>query len=120
VADSGWESVAPQRWVLRNAADEVEFTLDADAGTPTSLALELDVARVSDPAGALAGMAAHAASLAGALGGSVVDDNGHPVDGASLRPVQEQLVQVVAEMREAGIDPGGERARRLYGSAWTA
>jgi len=28
--------------------------------------------------------------------------------------VQEQVARVVAEMREAGIEPGGTRARRLY------
>lgn len=120
VGEEGWETVAPQRWVLRNAADEIEFILDADSHQPTALALELDVPRVADPVGAMAEMARHAGALAAALGGLVVDDNGHPIDAASLLPVQEQLATVVDQMREAGIDPGSERARRLYGQRWTA
>jgi hypothetical protein len=115
VADLGWSVLAPQRWAMPSADGRPRFCLMADAPTPHALGLELDVALVADPAAELGEMVAQARQLAQALAGSVVDDNDRPIDGDSMRPVQEQLARVVTEMREAGIDPGGERAQRLYG-----
>jgi hypothetical protein len=49
------------------------------------------------------------------LGARLIDDNGRPVNAASLSGIAEQLDALYAEMHGAGIEPGSARARRLYG-----
>ena len=53
-------------------------------------------------------------ALAMDLGARLIDDNRRPVNAASLSGVAEQLDALYAEMRAAGIEPGGARAQRLY------
>jgi hypothetical protein len=115
VADLGWSPVSPQHWAMMDASGLARFHLQADSATPQALGLELDVPLAADAVGSLGEMVLQARTLAQSLAGLVVDDNGHPVDEGSMRGIQDQLARVVEEMRAAGIEPGGDRARRLYG-----
>jgi len=63
----------------------------------------------------LQAMFAAASHMAGSLGASLVDDNRRPIGAGSLAAIGEQLQGLYAEMRGAGIEPGGMRAQRLYG-----
>ncbi len=101
-------------WVYADESGAPLLALTAESATPRKVVLELDVPLVSSYADGLAALIDRAEALAEILGGRVVDDNGRPVDAASMASVQPQLAQVHEEMARAGIDPGGVRARRLY------
>jgi hypothetical protein len=55
-----------------------------------------------------------ATALAADLGARIVDDNGQPVDAASLAGVEARLEALYADMRHAGYEPASPRAVRLY------
>ncbi len=103
-----------QGWVHADDAGAPLLALTAESATPRKVFLELDVRMVASHADGLAALIDRAEALAGILGGSVVDDNGRPVDAGSMAAVQPQLAQLHEEMARAGIEPGGVRARRLY------
>jgi hypothetical protein len=52
--------------------------------------------------------------LATQLNARIVDDNARPIDSQSVAAIEAQLTKLYEQMRNAGIDPGGDRARRLY------
>jgi len=116
VQDLGWRGTGPQRWVMAGPDERPRFVLQADAPSPSQLGLELDVALSPDGVQSLPLMTECARALANSLSGIVVDDNGRPIDEGSMRAVQEQLARVYEEMRGAGLEPGSERAWRLYGA----
>jgi len=59
-------------------------------------------------------MYAAASVIALDLGAQIVDDNGQPVDTASLASVEHKLEDLYEKMRQAGYEPGSPRALRLY------
>lgn len=118
--ECGFVVVGNQRWVRRqdDLADGTQgldlYSLQVDPADKMRLALELDIALAPVSAHAFGSMLESARGLAAALGGRVVDDNGRPIEPASVLAIEQQLAQVFEQMRAAGIEPGGTRARRLY------
>jgi hypothetical protein len=111
---AGFAAVRPQHWVRCDEQGEPLYAMQADAPAVDRVALELDIAVAPIAARALHAMVQSAAELAQTLGGRVVDDNGQLIDLQSMDAVEHRLVQLYEEMRQAGIEPGGTRARRLY------
>lgn len=104
------------RW-LRLADDgETVFSVSAAALPTDRLSLELDVPLAPVAADPLRSLFKCADALAMYLGARVVDDNGRPVNAASLSGIAEQLEQLYADMQAAGVEPGSARARRLFGA----
>ena len=112
---AGLSPVEPNRWERLTAEGEAVFALTAEALPSDRLSLELDVPLAPVAADPLRSLFKAADTLAIELGARVIDDNGRPVNAASLAGVAERLEQLYAEMRAAGIEPGSTRARRLYG-----
>jgi hypothetical protein len=56
-----------------------------------------------------------ATNMAASLGASLVDDNKRPINAGSLAAIGEQLQVLYGKMRNAGVEPAGMRAQRLYG-----
>jgi hypothetical protein len=110
---AGFAATGAQSWVRYDEQDDPLYTLQADASM-TRLALEFDIAVAPVAARGLSGMFRSADALAQALGGRVVDDNGDSIDPNSMAAIERQLGKVYEEMRQAGIEPGSVRARRLY------
>jgi hypothetical protein len=113
-AAAGLVATAPARWECVREAGEPLFCLSAQALPTDRLALELDVPLAPVAADPLRTLFKVADTLAIDLGARLVDDNGRPVNAASLSGVAEQLDALYAEMRAAGVEPGSARARRLY------
>lgn len=111
---AGFVATGPQRWVRYDDRGDPLYILQADPQEAGRLTLEFDIATAPIAARGLHSMVSSAVALARALGGRVVDDNGEPVDPQSMDGVERQLVRVYEEMRQAGIEPGSTRARRLY------
>jgi len=105
---------AGERWELVCESGPL-FALAAPAAATDRLALELDVPLAPAAAQPLRALFQTAEALAASLGARVIDDNGRAVSAASLAGVAEQLEALYGEMCAAGIEPGGTRARRLYG-----
>lgn len=111
---AGLVAVDPLRWAFVSPEGQALFTLRATALPTSTLALELDVPLVPVAADPLRTLLRVADALAMDLGARLIDDNRRPVNAASLSGVAEQLDALYAEMRAAGIEPGGARAQRLY------
>lgn len=111
---AGFAPAGPLRWERLTAEGQAVFALTAQALPTDRLALELDVPLAPMAANPLRSLFKAADALAIELGARVVDDNGRPVNAASLAGVAEQLEALYAEMRAAGIEPGSARALRLY------
>lgn len=103
------------RWARLDAGGAPVFTLTAPAARTDRLSLELDVPLTPVSADPLRSLFKAADALAVELGARLIDDNGRPVNAASLSGIAEQLDALYAEMHGAGIEPGSARARRLYG-----
>ncbi|HWY73419.1 MAG TPA: hypothetical protein VNW98_07235, partial [Burkholderiaceae bacterium] len=78
------------------------------------ISLELDVPTIVSGEGAVQQLFGLSNQLGAQLNASVVDDNGRPIDSDSVATIEAQLANLYQQMRSAGIDPGGDRARRLY------
>lgn len=102
------------RWERLDESGQPMFSLRSDPARPDALALELDVPLVPIRDEPLRALLKAADLLAMELSARLIDDNGRPVNAASLSGIAEQLDALYAEMRGAGIEPGGARARRLY------
>lgn len=114
-AQAGLAADGPLRWVGTDASGAGLFVVTAAVSTPDRLVFELDVPLAPVQAQPLQAMFAAASHMAGSLGASLVDDNRRPIGAGSLAAIGEQLQRLYAEMRGAGIEPGGMRAQRLYG-----
>jgi len=75
----------------------------------------LDVPRVAEPVKAFDHMRLLAKRLAQTLEATLVDDNHRPLDDAALGEIRAQVQAAAAALREAHIEPGGQRAVRLFG-----
>ena len=114
-ASGSLEPVTEQAWQRRDPQGGVLFTLVAATLPADRLLLELDVPTATPTAQPLRAMFTAATQLAAALDARIVDDNGRPVQPASLEAVERQLAGLYEDMLTAGIEPGSARARRLYG-----
>jgi FtsZ-interacting cell division protein ZipA len=82
--------------------------------TTSGITLLLDVPRVSDGHTAIELMLRTGTLLAEELGGTLVDDNGVPLNDKSVRAIDQQLTTLHAELDALGIPAGSERALRLF------
>ena len=111
---AGLSATGVSRWERLTADGAPVFSLRADSYPASRLSLELDVPLAPVPADPLRALFKASDVLAMELGARVIDDNGRPVNAASLAGIAEQLDGLYAEMTAAGIEPGSARARRLY------
>ena len=77
--------------------------------------LLLDVPRVAEPVKAFEQMRLLAKRLAQTLEATLVDDNRRSLDDAGLGAIRTQVQATAGALREAQIEPGGQRALRLFG-----
>ncbi|MGE0873886.1 MAG: cell division protein ZipA C-terminal FtsZ-binding domain-containing protein, partial [Burkholderiales bacterium] len=73
-----------------------------------------DVPRAPETQRTFESMARMAASIAGELDGSIVDDNDKLLDERALEAIGGQLEKVRAELAARGFAPGGALALRLF------
>ena len=104
------------RWERRDESGRVLFTLVPSSLLTDRMTLELDVPLAPVEGDPLRLMFSAATQLAASLHARLVDDNGRPIDAASVAAIEAQLLALIVDMRAAGIEPGGERALRLYGA----
>lgn len=116
-----------------SAAQQTGFTVGAPANTASlnnahgqtlaSLSIKQDaqdcVATVMvdvprAPGDAFAKATEVARALANALGGKVIDDNGRELSDSAMALVLAKLTDVTRKLAQAGMEPGGERALRLF------
>jgi hypothetical protein len=104
----------PGTWRRLDEAGTPLFTFGSASLLKDRLTLELDVPLAPVAAQPLRLMYAAASVIALDLGAQIVDDNGQPVDAASLASVEHKLEDLYEKMRQAGYEPGSPRALRLY------
>jgi hypothetical protein len=102
------------RWAPPHEDGPVPLALAMPGPVAGRILLELDVPAASSGGAAVQQMFRLSNQLGAQLNARVVDDNGRPIDTESVGAIEAQLEKLYEEMRSAGIDPGGERARRLY------
>ena len=113
-ARAGMQRAEGLRWQLVDGSGATLLVLAMPAAVAESVLLELDVPAVSHTEQAVQRLFGLSNQLAAQLGARIVDDNARPIDPQSAAAIEAQLEALYGEMRAAGIDPGGERARRLY------
>ncbi len=104
-----------QRWVRVDTEGRRLFSVSSASLLTDRLAFELDVPLAPSEANPLQAMFVAATNMAASLGASLVDDNKRPINAGSLAAIGEQLQLLYGEMRNAGVEPAGMRAQRLYG-----
>jgi hypothetical protein len=113
------------RFALSDDHGRELFTLADRSGTrftaagmrdavPQALTLSLDVPRTPETQRTFEAMARFAKSIASLLGGSVVDDNGQPLDERAVTTIGAQLAVVRTSLEAEGIVPGSALALRLF------
>jgi hypothetical protein len=110
----GLEPAGALRWTPPHEQGPAALALSMPASVSERLSLELDVPAVGAGHGAVQQLFGISNQLGAQLNARVVDDNGRPIDAQSVEAIERQLAELYEQMRAAGIDPGGERARRLY------
>jgi hypothetical protein len=115
--DADFAGVVPGRWEKRDAQGRLLLTLTATSLLADRLTIALDVPLAPGDADSLAALFTAAHQLAARLNARIVDDNGRPVDPMAQGTIAAQLAKLYDDMRAAGVEPGGERARRLYAVA---
>jgi hypothetical protein len=104
------------RWERRDESGRVLFQLIPSSLLTDRMMLELDVPLSPVEGEPLRLMFSAASQMASSLQAHLVDDNDRPIDAASMAAIETQLQALIAQMRAAGIEPGGARAVRLYGA----
>jgi hypothetical protein len=110
----GLEPIDDLRWAPEHGPRPAPLTLTMPAPASDRLLLELDVPTIGVDEGAVQHLFALGNQLAAQLNARIVDDNARPIDSHSVPAIEAQLAKLYEQMRSAGIDPGGDRARRLY------
>lgn len=93
------------------------YSLRFDSQQPDRLRLEFDVAAIANTIEIFRNLVDTTRLMAKRLDARVVDDNGNPIEERAFQAIEAQLVKVVDDMRQAGLEPGGSRAQRLYASS---
>jgi FtsZ-interacting cell division protein ZipA len=102
------------RFTLENQ-EQPPFSVEELRSLAThGVTLLLDVPRLPDGIAAFNEMVKVGRQLAGALDGSLVDDNGIAVSEPGLEQIRSQLRTIYASMQAHGIAPGSELALRLF------
>jgi hypothetical protein len=104
-----------QRWVGVDSEGRRLYSVSSASLLTDRLAFELDVPLAPVEANPLQAMFVAATNMAASLGASLVDDNKRPINAGSLAAIGEQLQVLYGKMRNAGVEPAGMRAQRLYG-----
>ena len=110
----GLEPLATLRWAPLHGPGPAPLVLSMPTALAERVSLELDVPTIAPGEGAVQQLFALSNQLAAQLNARIVDDNARPIDSQSVPAIEAQLTRLYEQMRQAGIDPGGERARRLY------
>jgi hypothetical protein len=111
---SGLQPLAELRWTPPRQTGTAPLVLAMPGPVSDRIVLELDVPAAGPDCGAVQQLFGLGNQLGVRLNARIVDDNGRPIDSDSVAAIEAQLDKLYGEMRGAGIDPGGERARRLY------
>jgi hypothetical protein len=102
-----------ERGTLKSAAGETLATLRTKQEAQESVAtVMVDVPRA--PADAFAQAFEATRKLATAVNGKVIDDNGRELSDSAMALVLAKLTDVTRKLAQAGMEPGGERATRLF------
>jgi hypothetical protein len=101
-----------RRWLRRGEDGQPLFSVRLTA--EHLLLLELDVPVATPSAQPLQAMFSTASELAALLNARVVDDHGRPVAPGSIEAIAPALQALYDRMRGADLEPGSERARRLF------
>lgn len=110
--DRGLEQRA-RRHYSRMAGHAVAYTFSpADQGR--ALSCVMDLPRTPDPAQAYAAMVQDLIDASECFEGPIVDESNRVLIEDDLALIEGQLEQRVADLREAGIEPGGWLARAVY------
>jgi hypothetical protein len=110
----GLEPLGELRWAPEHGPGPAPLVLTMPAPACDRILLELDVPTIGVDHGAVHELFGLSNQLAAALNARIVDDNARPIDSESVSAIEAQLTRLYEQMRTSGIDPGGERARRLY------
>jgi hypothetical protein len=110
----GLEPIAPLRWAPAHGPGPAPLVLSMPTPLAERVSLELDVPTLAAGEGAVQQLFGLSNQLAAQLNARIVDDNARPIDSQSVTAIEAQLAKLYEQMRNAGIDPGGDRARRLY------
>ena len=113
-AQVGLEPLAELRWAPEHGPGPAPLVLTMPAPACDRILLELDVPTIGVGEGAVQQLFGLSNQLAALLNARIVDDNARPIDSHSVSAIEAQLAKLYEQMRSSGIDPGGERARRLY------
>ena len=113
-AQVGLDSTGPLRWAPPHENGPTPLSVSMQGQVSERIFLELDVPTTLPGGGAVRQLFSLGDQLGVLLKARLVDDNGHPIDAQSVAAIESQLAKLYEDMRGAGIDPGGERARRLY------
>jgi len=113
-AQAGLQPEGDLRWTAPHEAGPAPLALAMPGRVAGRILLELDVPAIGAGAEAVQQLFRLANQIGAQLNARIVDDNGRPIDSQSVAAIEAQLERLYEEMRSAGIDPGGERARRLY------
>jgi FtsZ-interacting cell division protein ZipA len=118
IAAAGLEGLADGQHALRDAHGRVLYTVIATGGEKdgevAKLAFSLDVPRVPEVRKTYESLVRFAHQLAAGLGGSLIDDNGRPLDEQSLAAIGAELDAVRQALEGRGLPPGGPLALRLF------
>jgi hypothetical protein len=110
----GLEPLADLRWAPPQEAGPAPLMVEMPARVCDRISIELDVPTIAAGSGAVQQLFGLGNQLGAQLNARIVDDNGRLIDSHSVAAIEAQLARLYEDMRSAGIDPGGERARRLY------
>jgi hypothetical protein len=100
--------------LYREAADEANGAAYQVVAREGGATLLLDMPRTPNVMEAYAAMARQALQLASRLEAQLQDDRGHPLDERALSAIATQLEPVRRRLADAGIEPGGALAMRLF------
>jgi len=81
---------------------------------PRALTLSMDVPRAPDTQRTFDAMISFGRHLASLMGGTLVDDNGQPLDDRSIAAIEAQLGVVRRGLESHGIAPGSVLALRVF------
>jgi len=110
----GLQPLSDLRWAPPHEKGPAVLVLAMPAPVCDRVSLELDVPATCAGSGAVQQLFGLGNQLGAQLNARIVDDNRRPIDSQSVAAIEAQLAKLYEDMRSAGIDPGGDRARRLY------